>query len=87
MIETSMPDSSNLTLFSGYRVVMPCQPLLSDSLHTYLIESTAPDNIDDDTDNNINSSTKYKDTLIPLKVDGDGGVIDEIADVVLKIRR
>jgi hypothetical protein len=69
MTETSMPDSKNPALFSAYRVVMPNQPLLSDSLHAYLIERTAPD-IDDDIDNSVNSITKYKDMLIPLKVDG-----------------
>jgi hypothetical protein len=81
MTETSMPDSKNPALFSAYRVVMH-QPLLSDSLHAYLIESTAPDNIDDDIDNSVNSSTKYKDMLKPLKIDGDGGVINEIVDIL-----
>src|SRR6516165_4251173 len=82
MTETSMSDSKNPALFSAYRVVMPNQPLLSDSRHAYLIESTAPDNIDDDIDNSVNSSTKYKDMLKPLKIDGDGGVINEIVDIL-----
>lgn len=79
MMETSMPDSNKFALFSAFRVVMANQASLSDCLHAYLIESTAPDNIDDEIDNNVRSGVEHKDILVPLKVDGDGGVIDEIA--------
>lgn len=79
MMETSMLDSNKFALFSAFRVVMANQASLSDCLHAYLIESTAPDNIDDEIDNNVRSGVEHKDILVPLKVDGDGGVIDEIA--------
>jgi hypothetical protein len=78
--EKHMADEKKSNLFSAYKVVMQNGPQLSDSLQAYLIESTAPDNIDDDIDDNINNNIKYRDKLIPLEVDADGGVIDEIVD-------
>jgi hypothetical protein len=49
-----MSELENPTLFSAYKVVMQNQPHLPDSLHACLIESTAPENIDDvDENSNI----------------------------------
>jgi hypothetical protein len=42
-----MSELENPKLFSAYKVVMQNQPQFPDSLHAYLIESTAPENIDD----------------------------------------
>jgi esterase/lipase superfamily enzyme len=69
-------------LFSAYRVVTPKTPLIPYGLKAYLIESTAPDNIDDKTMDTDNNSGKYAGILEPLKVDGEGGVLDEIANAL-----
>ncbi|PNE12054.1 MAG: hypothetical protein CR217_05515 [Beijerinckiaceae bacterium] len=63
---------------------MQNQPHLPDSLHAYLIESTAPENIDDKPNDNTNDNNTYKDKLIPINVDADGGVIDEIVDTLIR---
>ena len=79
-----MSELENPKLFSAYKVVMQNQPHLPDSLHAYLIESTAPENIDDKPNDNTNDNNTYKDKLIPINVDADGGVIDEIADTLIR---
>ncbi|MGH6834217.1 MAG: alpha/beta hydrolase [Methylocella sp.] len=76
-----MTEANNPKLFTAYKVVMQTQPDIPYSLHAYLVESTAPDNIDDIMDDSGNN-TKYKYKLIPLKVDGEGCFIDEIADTL-----
>ncbi|MGB8898851.1 MAG: alpha/beta hydrolase [Methylocella sp.] len=72
-------EETDLQLFSAYKVKPRNN---SDTLSAYLIESTAPDNIDD----NINYYTsyddsKYKDKLTQLKVDKNGA-LDEIVSAL-----
>ncbi|MGH6839787.1 MAG: alpha/beta hydrolase [Methylocella sp.] len=76
-----MTAANNPQLFSAYKVIMQNQPDIPDRLHAYLVESTAPDNIDDIIDD-YSRNNKYKDKLIQLTVDGEGGFIDEIADTL-----
>ena len=56
-----MKEAPNTELFSAYKVKVQNQPEYSYGLHAYLVESNAPDNIDeiDHCDNNI----KYKETI------------------------
>ncbi|HUB65540.1 MAG TPA: hypothetical protein VL996_14045, partial [Methylocella sp.] len=76
-----MTEAKNLKLFSAYKILLQ-NPPHPDSLQAYLIESTAPDNIDDIIVDNSKDNIKYKDILKPISVDDDGGVIDEIADTL-----
>ncbi len=79
-----MKEAPNTELFSAYKVKVQNQPDIHNGLHAYLVESNAPDNIDeiDHCDNNIKYKGQYKDILTQLKVDGDGGFIEEIANTL-----
>lgn len=70
-------------VFSAYRV-KSTNP--SDPICAYLIENTAPDNIDDNITCNSYNDAKYRDNLVNLGVDdgidGGKGFLDEVVDAL-----